>query len=179
MSRQTIQNAVTFSFPLDERDAAAGNRIAQEIPRDNVYYVGPFYCDASPRSHTGRFENAIDFIVPDGTPVYAAAAGIIVDIVEDNEKYGVDETYAHYANYVTIQHTESMYTQYAHLEQFSSRVCGLYRSKYIAHGQMIGFVGKTGWIEYGEHGDHLHFMAFCDTDDSFESIPVNFGLSSV
>ncbi|MES2225227.1 MAG: M23 family metallopeptidase [Patescibacteria group bacterium] len=115
----------------------------------------------------------MDFLVKDGTLVYAVKSGTVVEIVESNDVYGPGPDYAQYLNFVTIDHV-NCYSQYAHLKKGSPTSYGLYVGKKVVTGQVIGIVGKSGWVDYGENGDHLHFMVFRNVSDGFISLPVEF-----
>jgi murein DD-endopeptidase MepM/ murein hydrolase activator NlpD len=168
-----FKKAATFPYPLAVEDAPSGENLKKWVPEGRLYKLGPFYCDKSPHSHKGNFEHAIDFLVMDGSLVYASRSGTVVDVVEDNALYGEGPEYSSHLNYVTIRHDDCL-TQYAHLQKKSPSSYGIYPGKQVVRGQTIGIVGKTGWVDFGEYGDHLHFMAFKETSGGFESMPVTF-----
>lgn len=169
----TGRNDNYFTYPLDTRDAVTGQPLKTQVPSDRLYKIGPFFCDTSPDSHKGQFANAIDFIVADGVNVYSARSGVVVDIVEHNDKYGPGSEFAGYLNYVTLDHGDC-YSQYAHLRKNSVSQFGLRVGKEVMRGQIIGIVGKTGWVDFGDSGDHLHFMVFTGSNNSVVSQPVTF-----
>ena len=86
----------------------------------------------------GRLHAGVDIAVGTGTPIHAAAGGVV--------------TYAGwmsgYGNMVIIQHAGNLSTGYAHQSQIATSVGQL-----VAQGQVIGFVGCTGHC----FGPHLHF----------------------
>lgn len=90
---------------------------------------------------SGKFHGAIDYGVSVGTPVYAAAAGVVMSTANLSGSYGT---------YVVIQHTNGLQTYYAH---------GTYGSIVVApgqtvqKGQQIMLSGNTG----NSSGPHLHF----------------------
>jgi murein DD-endopeptidase MepM/ murein hydrolase activator NlpD len=82
----------------------------------------------------------IDYAAPPGTPVYAAADGIV-------RKAGYDKNNG---NHVEIAHGGEFTTCYGHLATISSSVrCG----NRVEQGQMIGTVGSTG-LATGPHLDY-------------------------
>lgn len=174
MLNNFLKKDVQFSYPLNTSDAATGEILKEVVPEERLYRLGPFYCDTSPDTHHGRFLNAIDFIVRDGSYVHAARGGILIDVVEEHDVYGDDPSYADSLNYVTIDHEDGLFSQYAHLEKGSVQRQGVYVGKRVVRGQVIGVVGKTGWVNFEDMGDHLHFMVFRELRNSFESVPVTF-----
>jgi murein DD-endopeptidase MepM/ murein hydrolase activator NlpD len=87
------------------------------------------------RSHLGT-----DFAAPKGTPVFAAAKGVV--------KYLA--TLTGYGNVVYLKHGSEYLTVYAHLAGFKK---GLRSGDKVSKGQAIGFVGSTGQST----GPHLHY----------------------
>jgi murein DD-endopeptidase MepM/ murein hydrolase activator NlpD len=83
--------------------------------------------------HTG-----LDFVAPDGTPVLAAAGGVVI-------KTGWDGAYG---KAVTIQHPDGLKTKYAHLSKI-----GVKKGQQVVVGQQIARSGSTG----NTTGPHLHF----------------------
>jgi murein DD-endopeptidase MepM/ murein hydrolase activator NlpD len=87
------------------------------------------------RAHSG-----IDFAAPAGTRVRAAGDGVL-------EFAGPK---AGYGNIVIVRHRGQYSTVYAHLSRFAP---GLQRGTRVAQGEVVGFVGQTGWAT----GAHLHY----------------------
>ncbi|MFF7236309.1 transglycosylase family protein [Streptomyces collinus] len=100
-------------------------------PIGTGYHVGGSHW--SKGYHTG-----IDFLVPTGTSVQAAAAGHVVAA-------GWGGSYGYQ---VVIRHANGRYTQYGHLSAISVRA-----GQSVSAGQRIGRSGATGNVT----GPHLHF----------------------
>ena len=83
--------------------------------------------------------NGIDFGVPIGTPVRAAADGKVIAVGDDPQGYGL---------YVKIQHN-NFQTLYAHLSINQAVRIG----QMVKAGDVIGMSGSTGYST----GPHLHF----------------------
>ena len=114
---------------------------------------------SSPVSHIGNLCNAIDFLVPEGTEVFAAAAGIISAIKDDSNISGSDPKYWNEGNYIVIKH-DGESTAYEH---FKYRGVIVKIGDNVKQGQIIGYSGNTGYTR----GPHLHFevMEFYGSGD--------------
>lgn len=86
--------------------------------------------------------NAVDFGAPLGTPVLAAADGVV--IIEK----GAGKWYGGYGNYIVIEHDNGTQTLYSHNSKNLVNV-----GDEIKQGQKIALVGSTG----RSTGNHLHF----------------------
>ena len=133
-----------------------GARLAVGIPVDKTYRCGKFFCATSPQSHIGPYRWAIDFLVPDGTPILAAHEGKVIEIHELSDQWGDGPEYRDLLNYMTIDHGNGEFSQYCHLAQKSVSQNGVEVGSLMKEGDQIGIVGKTGWTDR----DHLHFCVF-------------------
>lgn len=86
--------------------------------------------------------NGIDLGAARGTPVYAAANGVVI-ISRSNGAWN-----GGYGNYVVITHGNGSQTLYSHMR---SAIVGF--GQMVSRGQLIGYVGATGKAT----GAHLHF----------------------
>ncbi|CAK7286788.1 M23 family metallopeptidase [Streptomyces sp. RM1] len=90
-------------------------------------------------SHWSKgYHTGVDFLVPTGTAVHAAAAGRVV-----TAGWG-----GSYGYQVVIRHADGHYTQYGHLSAIAVRV-----GQHVTAGQRVGRSGATGNVT----GPHLHF----------------------
>jgi len=87
------------------------------------------------KQHTG-----VDFAAPTGTPIRASADGV-VDVAGPSGGYG---------NLVVLKHWGSYSTAYGHMSRFAP---GMHKGVKVKQGDVIGFVGATGWAT----GPHLHY----------------------
>jgi len=93
-----------------------------------------------PLWNTARPHRGIDYAAPTGTPVVAAGDGKVVKATRN----------APSGNYVVLQHGERYQTKYLHLSRFAK---SLKAGQRVKQGQVIGYVGSTGWAT----GPHLHY----------------------
>lgn len=87
-----------------------------------------------------REHKGVDYAAPAGTKI-KAVADAVVDFVGRKNGYG---------NFILLKHSGNFTTAYAHLSAFAS---GLRRGEKISQGDVIGYVGSTGWAT----GPHLHY----------------------
>ena len=89
---------------------------------------------------TGRsaFHEGIDFPSPTGTPIVAAAGGVVI----------AAEYHSQYGNMLEIDHGNDMVTRYAHASKLLMKVGDI-----VKRGQVVAYIGSTG----RSTGAHLHF----------------------
>lgn len=90
---------------------------------------------------SGAYHGALDYGVPEGTPVYAAADGVVITTANLTYSYGT---------YVVIQHAGGLQSWYAHGTRGSICVAP---GQTVSRGQQIMKSGNTG----KSFGAHLHF----------------------
>ncbi|OWT58277.1 M23 family metallopeptidase [Candidimonas nitroreducens] len=82
----------------------------------------------------------VDYAAPKGTPIHSTSDGTVEFIGRQNG----------YGNVIIIRHGKHYSTLYAHQSRFAA---GLKRGAKVQQGQLIGYVGATGWAT----GPHLHY----------------------
>ncbi|CAJ0817010.1 M23 family metallopeptidase [Ralstonia flaminis] len=89
---------------------------------------------------TGRRtqHDGVDFVAPVGTPIVAAAGGVVV----------ASEYRSDYGNMVDIDHGNGLKTRYAHASKVLVKIGDIVKA-----GERIALVGRTGRAT----GSHLHF----------------------
>jgi murein DD-endopeptidase MepM/ murein hydrolase activator NlpD len=91
---------------------------------------------------SGKFKahKGVDFAAATGTPI-RAVADATVDFAGNGNGYG---------NMVVLKHWSNYSTAYAHMSRIAP---GMRKGSKISQGQVIGYVGSTGWST----GPHLHY----------------------
>jgi len=87
-----------------------------------------------------RAHKGVDYAAPSGTPIHATADGVVSFVGRQNG----------YGNVVILKHWDSYSTLYAHQSRFAA---GLKKGMHVNQGDVIGYVGSTGWAT----GPHLHY----------------------
>lgn len=93
----------------------------------------------------GHGHTGIDLMAPYGSPIRAAAGGVVV----------YAGWYFAYGKIVDIRHADGLITRYAHMSEFSP---GIGPGTPVAAGAVIGQIGTTGRA----HGAHVHFEVRID-----------------
>ena len=91
-----------------------------------------------PFAGTSAMHEGLDFPAVAGTPIYAAAGGVVV----------VQQAHPAYGNMVEIDHGNDLLTRYAHASQVFVK-----SGDVVKRGQKIAEIGTTG----RSTGPHLHF----------------------
>ena len=103
-------------------------------------------------SHVGHHsQHAIDFAMPENTPVVAARGGIVADVTLEYEAGGISLDLRDKANSVVIVHDDGTVAQYAHLAKRAGTTVKV--GDRVKAGVVIGYSGNTGYSS----GAHLHF----------------------
>ncbi len=117
--------------------------------KGNTFWLSQGYNGST--SHKG--ENALDFKMPIGTKVYAARAGVVVDVEESYSKSCTNADCAKYNNFILVYHSDGTFAEYTHIKKNGAEVK---KGDQIKIGQFIGYSGNVGWAT----GPHLHFIVF-------------------
>ena len=133
-----IRNADANYYELD------GTSLAPGFLRYPVHYtrIGSGFNLHRLDPVTGQYHShpAIDFDAPLGTPIQATANGRI-SFAAYEQGYG---------NVVKINHNGQMMTLYAHMRNFAK---GIHAGSQVTKGEVIGYVGMTGYAT----GPHVHY----------------------
>lgn len=92
-----------------------------------------------PNYSSGRYHGGVDFPVPSGSAVYAAASGTVIIAKNLNYSYG---------HYLVVDHGNGLSTLYAHN---TTLLVGV--GSHVTKGQVIARSGSTG----NSTGPHCHF----------------------
>ena len=102
-------------------------------------------------SHRDKY--LLDFEMLIGTPVHAARDGVVISIVDINERNCSTKNCIKYNNYLLLHHADGTFSEYVHLKKKGVKVKV---GDKVKKGQLIAESGNTGWST----GPHLHFSVF-------------------
>jgi murein DD-endopeptidase MepM/ murein hydrolase activator NlpD len=126
---------------------------------------------AYPESITHGHESAtqaVDFVMPIGTNVFAAREGVVIEVASDFFESGTSMNVdGPRANVVRVLHGDGTMSVYGHLNWNSIRVKPGQR---VARGEYLADSGNTGFST----GPHLHFVVQRNRGGALESVPVEF-----
>jgi murein DD-endopeptidase MepM/ murein hydrolase activator NlpD len=119
-------------------DSARKKLVPTMVPVEGGWYSSNFGWRLDPFSGQRAFHEGIDFMAEQGTPVRAAAGGVVVQA----------EYHPQYGNMVEIDHGNELITRYAHASRMLVKTGDV-----VQMGARIAEVGRTGRAT----GTHLHF----------------------
>jgi len=126
--QKDVKRDIVFSWPIDR----------------SSFWLSSFFGPRRKTNGVWGFHAGLDMAAVRGTPVLAAAAGVVL------------EAYHHrgYGKTVLIAHNRKYRTRYAHLSSLNVKV-----GQKVERGYCVGKVGATGHVRArrGRSGDHLHF----------------------
>ena len=122
---------------------------------------------------TPESQYAVDIALPDGTPVYAAREGTVINARHDFFRGAADPVMMDQANVIEILHDDGTIGVYAHLRWDSIRVRV---GAHVVRGLYIADSGNTGFSS----GPHLHFAVIRNAGTADVSVPIQFaGIAEV
>ena len=108
--------------------------------------------------------HALDLAASEGTPVLAARAGTVMQVVDHFREGGTDEGLKERMNLVRVLHTDGSMGLYAHIAHRSARVRP---GDAVAAGDALAAVGSVGWST----APHLHFSVQVNDGRELLSLP--------
>lgn len=119
-------------------NSVRGKLMPSEQPLSDGFMGSRFGSRLDPFNGRSAMHEGIDFNAPTGTPILAAAGGVVV----------FAEFHPGYGNQVDIDHGNELITRYAHASKLLVKAGDI-----VKRGQKIAEVGSTG----RSTGPHLHF----------------------
>jgi len=146
--------------------AARPQEVAYQLPFD----AARIQVGQAPQGHFSHSDpenrEAIDFALPEGTPVLAARAGTVMQVLDGYRGNGLDRGHdLGRANLVRVLHEDGSMAVYAHLQHNGVLVRP---GEQVQAAQRIGLSGNTGYSA----APHLHFAVQVNAGMRLRSIPV-------
>ena len=108
--------------------------------------------------------HALDFAAAKGTPVLAARAGTVMQVVDHFREGGDDEALKERMNFVRVLHADGSMGLYAHIAASSARIRS---GEAVEAGRVLAAVGSVGWSS----APHLHFSVQINDGRELLSLP--------
>ena len=163
------QYRVYFEWTVGDKDAEHDDDYLYSLPYADGRSYRVLQGYGSRFSHKGLEEFAVDFDMPEGTPVHAARGGVVARAIESNTRGCWEDGCGRYANYVVILHEDGTTGEYYHLKKDGALV---EVGEKVVRGQLIGLSGNTGHTTM----PHQHIAVYRATvRGNTQSIPVRFG----
>ena len=124
--------------PLLKQDILNKKQFISAAPINTGWYSSNFGWRIDPFTGRNAMHEGIDYVMPEGSAIHAAAGGIVV----------YSAYHVQYGNMVEIDHGHDVITRYAHGSKLLVKV-----GQVVRRGQEIARVGSTG----RSTGNHLHF----------------------
>lgn len=135
--------------PLTSSDRGMASAGDQNLPDLKSYFALPAIGWNWGQLHN---YNAVDIANQCGTPVRAAAEGLVV--TDENFGSGAEGWNDGYGVFVFVEHPNGTKTRYAHLAKALVKP-----GDYVSRGEELGLMGNTG-NTHGPTGCHLHFEVY-------------------
>jgi murein DD-endopeptidase MepM/ murein hydrolase activator NlpD len=151
-------------------EAQPGDPQAQPLSVEyQLPFAAPVRVDQRPGGHFSHDDaqnhDAVDFALPEGTPVLAARDGVVMQVEGDFEQAGLDkEKFGGRSNFIRILHGDGTMALYAHLKPEGVLVRA---GQSVSVGQEIGLSGNTGFST----APHLHFVVQVNAGMRLVSVP--------
>jgi murein DD-endopeptidase MepM/ murein hydrolase activator NlpD len=119
-------------------DSAKKKLIPTMLPVEGGWYSSNYGWRIDPFTGQRAYHEGIDFMAEQGTPIFAAAGGVVV----------YSDLHPQYGNMIEIDHGNDLISRYAHASRRMVKVGDV-----VLRGTKIAEVGRTGRAT----GAHLHF----------------------
>lgn len=146
VNRGVAYQSVWYEDPVTRQggyytlDGKAMKKAFLKSPLEFSRISSGFSMRVHPLSGKWKAHKGVDYAASMGTPIRAAADGTI-DFAGNSGGYG---------NQVVVKHWSKYSTAYAHMSRIAP---GMRKGAKVSQGQVIGYVGSTGWST----GPHLHY----------------------
>ncbi|MBU3750422.1 MAG: M23 family metallopeptidase, partial [Mycobacterium sp.] len=142
---EELARGVAYANERAQREALL-QRPPYAVPTRGIFTSGFGY-------RWGALHDGIDVAGPVGTPIYAAADGVVKEAGYTNSGYGA---------WVLITHSDGTVTRYGHINSWTVQT-----GQRVFAGDQIGTIGNRG----NSTGPHLHFSVLLGGTNATDPVP--------
>lgn len=146
LGRLEAQIQALSKFETEHSAAIRQTPAILPIPADQFVVTHPYGWRISPFTRTSDYHAGLDLSAPVGTPIQAAADGIVTFAGRYPMRGSI--FWWRFGNLVAIKHGERFVTMYAHCDELNVRA-----GQTVRQGEVIATVGNSGWSTNA----HLHY----------------------
>ncbi len=155
----------TFRWMLGDVNASHDPETVYRLPYSKGSRYRVIQAADGSFSHFGTSRYAIDFDMPEDSPILASRSGTVVRAVSHFSEGGTEPHFKELGNHILIQHDDGTIAEYFHLRKHGALVD---EGQRVQTGQLIGRSGNTGYSA----GPHLHFMVYRPARNMQEKEPL-------
>lgn len=150
----TAPGTLAWPFSPSVMASCAGKAKALGNPDCITQYFGNTdFATKNPQVYNNMGHDGVDIGVPIGTPVEAAASGVVIGTGNTDAVYDSrGRECLSFGKWVMLAHPDGLDTLYAHL----SKNTVVSKGEHVTEGEVIGYSGMTGYAT----GPHLHFGVY-------------------
>ncbi|TGK34325.1 M23 family metallopeptidase [Leptospira gomenensis] len=166
-STKQLSYAYNYYLLPGDSDASDAKDVVYRLPYETAARVSQGYNGKF--THLGIVPYAVDFKMPEGTPVLAARDGLVIAAQDKFQTGGLNPSFKDKANFVQILHKDGSIAEYAHLKH---KGVSVQYGQTVKAGDRIGLSGNTGYSS----APHLHFHVLKPAENfrTMESFPTVF-----
>ena len=135
------------------RDGESFQKAFLRSPLNYSYISSYFGMRVHPITKKYWLHNGVDYAASYGTPVVSSADGTVIHKGWKGGHPTPKGNTGGFGNTVMIRHSNGYKTLYGHLSSYAKN---LYVGKRVTQGEVVGYVGSTGWST----GPHLHYTIY-------------------
>jgi murein DD-endopeptidase MepM/ murein hydrolase activator NlpD len=162
MDRLQAQLELLTEYERANREMVRHTPSILPVPHDQFVLTSPFGNRVNPFTRASDFHKGLDLSAPLGTPIFAAADGVVTFAGRYPLKQSVN--WWRMGNVVVVNHADRFITIYAHCDTTLVK-----RGDRIRQGQSIATVGSTGWSTNA----HLHYEVRSDLEKPGVFTPID------
>jgi murein DD-endopeptidase MepM/ murein hydrolase activator NlpD len=162
MQRLELQLDLLSQYESANADLVRHTPSILPIPADRFVLTSPFGLRISPFTRASDFHKGLDLSAPTGTPIFAAADGVVS--FAGRVPLGQSVAWWRFGNVVVIRHSDRFLTIYGHCDSVNVQ-----SGQQVKQGQTIATVGSTGWST----NSHLHNEIRSDLENPGTYAPVD------